>query len=117
MCVIQVGNRKIGPARSCFLAAEIGINHNGDMALAHRMIDAAADAGADAVKFQNYYTEDFLSDRSLTYTYRSQGQTVVEPQYDMFKRCELAPESLLRLRKHCDARRNILQHADGAARP
>jgi N,N'-diacetyllegionaminate synthase len=102
---IGVGkSRKIGTGQPCFLAAEIGINHNGDMALAHREIDAAAASGADAVKFQNYHTEGFVSDRSLTYEYTSQGKTVVESQYDMFKRCELGPGALRELRQHCDER-------------
>lgn len=102
---IVVGKtHKIGTCQPCFLVAEIGINHNGDMALAHREIDAAAASGAAAVKFQNYHTEDFLSDRSLTYEYVSQGKTVVESQFDMFKRCELRPESLRELRRHCEHR-------------
>jgi N,N'-diacetyllegionaminate synthase len=104
MRVVRVGKRLVGEGQPCFTAAEVGINHNGDMNLAHRSIDAAADAGADAVKFQNYHTEDFLSDRSLTHEYVSQGKTVVESQYDMFKRCELAPHQLLELREHCDRR-------------
>ena len=107
MKVVRIGKRWVGEGQPCFLAAEVGINHNGDMELAHRSIDAAADAGADAIKFQNYHTEDFLSDRSLTYEYVSQGKTVVEPQYDMFKRCELAPAQLRELRAHCDRREVI----------
>jgi N-acetylneuraminate synthase/N,N'-diacetyllegionaminate synthase len=74
------------------------------MDLALRSIDAAVDAGADAVKFQNYHTEDFLPDRSLTHEYVSQGSEVVESQFDMFKRCELVPEKLRKLRSHCDNR-------------
>jgi N,N'-diacetyllegionaminate synthase len=105
MRVVRIGKRLIGEGQPCFMAAEVGINHNGDLDLAHRLIDAAADAGADAVKFQNYHTEDFISDRSLTHEYVSQGQTVVEPQYDMFKRYELSPENLRELRLHCDERR------------
>ena len=85
------------------LVAEIGINHNGDMGLAEGMIRAAADAGADAVKFQNYRTEDFLSDHSLTYTYTSQGQEITEPQFEMFKRCELSRADLAHLKKCCDS--------------
>jgi len=104
MRVMRIGQRLVGEGQPCFVAAEVGINHNGDMDLAHRSIDAAADAGADAVKFQNYQTEDFISDRSLTYEYVSQGKSVVEPQFDMFKRCELAPEKLRELREHCDRR-------------
>jgi N,N'-diacetyllegionaminate synthase len=107
MRAVRVGKRLVGEGQPCFLAAEIGINHNGDMDLAHQSIDAAADAGADAVKFQNYRTEDFLPDHSLTHEYVSKGKTVVESQYDMFKRCELAPESLRELRAHCDTRKVV----------
>src|SRR5205085_2699972 len=104
MSKIMLGNRRIGNDDPCFLVAEIGINHNGELELAHRTIDAAADSGADAVKFQNYHTEDFISDRTLTYEYISQGKSVIEAQYDMFKRCELSRESLLELRQHCEQR-------------
>jgi N-acetylneuraminate synthase/N,N'-diacetyllegionaminate synthase len=95
------------PGSACFIAAEIGINHNGDMRLAQQLIDAAADAGADAVKFQNYRTEDFISDRSLTYEYVSQGRTVIESQYEMFKRCEINGEWITRLKAHA-AQRGVI---------
>src|SRR5271166_2362948 len=98
MRALRVGTRLIGENQPCVIVAEIGINHNGDMNLAHRSIDAAADAGADSVKFQNYRTEDFISDRTLTHEYVSQGKAVVESQYDLFKRCELAPAQLRELR-------------------
>ncbi len=101
---VRVGGRTVGPGSPAFIAAEIGINHNGDMALARRMIDAAAAAGADAVKFQNYRTEDFVTDRSLTYQYENGGRVVRESQYDMFKRYELRRESLRELSEHCRAR-------------
>jgi N-acetylneuraminate synthase/N,N'-diacetyllegionaminate synthase len=84
------------------LIAEIGINHNGDMDLAEAMIHAAKDAGADAVKFQNYVADEFLSDHTLTYTYRSQGKEVTESQLAMFKRYELTDADLLRLKQCCD---------------
>jgi N,N'-diacetyllegionaminate synthase len=107
MTSVTVAGRHIGQGQPCFVAAEVGINHNGDLELAHRSIDAAADAGADAVKFQNYRTEDFLSDGALSYEYTSQGRTVSESQYAMFKRCELSPDALQQLRGHC-ARRGII---------
>jgi N-acetylneuraminate synthase/N,N'-diacetyllegionaminate synthase len=99
---LQVGQRAVGAGERCMLVAEVGINHNGDLQLGRRMIDAAARAGADAVKFQNYRTEDFISDRALTYEYVSQGRKVVESQYEMFKRCELTREGLRELKRHCD---------------
>lgn len=101
---VKIGDRVIGAGRPAFLVAEIGINHNGDMALAREMIDAAAESGADSVKFQNYHTEDFLANRDLTHRYVSQGKTVVESQWDMFKRCELSRDDLAGLKAHCDLR-------------
>jgi N-acetylneuraminate synthase/N,N'-diacetyllegionaminate synthase len=102
--MIKLGNKIIGPGQPCFIAAEIGINHNGDMELAKKMIDAAAEAGADAVKFQNYYTEDFILDKELTYTYVSEGIEITESQFDMFKRYELSFEQLEILKNHCDSK-------------
>jgi N-acetylneuraminate synthase/N,N'-diacetyllegionaminate synthase len=87
----------------CVLIAEIGINHNGDMDLAARMVAAAAAAGADVAKFQNYRTEDFLSDETLSLTYEQAGQTVTEPQWRLFKRCELGPGQLEFLAERCAA--------------
>jgi len=87
---------------SVFIVAEVGINHNGDMGLARESIIAAAEAGADSVKFQNYKTEDFVTDRNLHFEYQSQGKTIKEPQYDMFKRCELTRDQLSYLKEQCD---------------
>lgn len=98
---LLIGGRNVGAGHPALIVAEIGINHNGDMDLAKAMIQAASEAGADGVKFQNYRTEDFLSDECLTYEYISQGRNVVESQYAMFKRCELAGDQLLELRDYC----------------
>lgn len=86
-------------SEKCLVMAEIGINHNGDMRLALDSIQAAAGAGADAVKFQNYRTEDFITDRSLMLSYFSRGESVTESQYDLFKRCELDRDNLAILKE------------------
>src|SRR3989344_5751501 len=49
---IKIGNRLIGDDEPTFIIAEIGINHNGDLLLAKKLVDAAIEAGADAIKFQ-----------------------------------------------------------------
>lgn len=105
--VISIGSQSIGVGHPCFVVAEVGINHNGDMNLAHKTIDAAISAGANGVKFQNYATEDFLENATLTYTYYNDGQKIIESQWDMFKRCELSEEELIELKKHCD-QKNII---------
>jgi N-acetylneuraminate synthase/N,N'-diacetyllegionaminate synthase len=85
----------------CLIIAEIGINHNGDMRLAAESIRAAKSAGADIVKFQNYYTEDFISDHKLQYTYVSEGKEITESQFNMFKRYELSDTQVLELAEIC----------------
>jgi N,N'-diacetyllegionaminate synthase len=98
---IRIGQQSVGRGHPCFVIAEVGINHNGDVGLAQKMVQFAAKAGADAVKFQNYRTEDFISDKSLTHSYRSGDAEVVESQWDIFKRCELNPDSLKSLAEVC----------------
>ena len=88
---IKVGSRNIGMSMPCFVIAEVSLNHEGQLELAKELAVAAANSGADAVKFQDYRTEDFLSDSKLTYTYDSQGTKITETQWDIFKRYE--PES------------------------
>ncbi|MBP7860906.1 N-acetylneuraminate synthase family protein [bacterium] len=109
--VIKIENRLVGGFSPAFIVAEIGINHNGDMELAKKTIDAAVEAGVDSVKFQNYYTEDFLSPQSnLSYRYQSEGKDIVESQYEMFKRCELTSVNLIMLKEHC-AKSGVIFHS------
>jgi sialic acid synthase SpsE len=49
---VRIGDRRIGPNEPCYIIAEAGINHNGDLAIARQLVDAAVDAGVDAIKFQ-----------------------------------------------------------------
>jgi N,N'-diacetyllegionaminate synthase len=86
----------------CFIVAEIGVNHNGDMDLAKKAIIAARECGADAIKFQNYKVDDFIVDRELEYTYFSNNKKVVETQYEMFKRYELSDEQVVELKAFSD---------------
>jgi N-acetylneuraminate synthase len=51
-CSVEIGGRRVGPGEPCFVVAEIGLNHNGSLDLAKKLIDTACDAGCDAVKFQ-----------------------------------------------------------------
>ena len=57
MSTVKVGNRLIGDDQPCYIIAEIGINHNGDIDLAKRLISVAVAAGCDAVKFQKRTVE------------------------------------------------------------
>lgn len=98
---IRIGQRTVGHGFPAYIVAEIGINHNGDMGLAKQSIDAARAAGADAVKFQNYKTDDFVVSPDIEHTYVSQGREISEPQAEMFKRYELSDDQVLDLARYC----------------
>lgn len=85
-----------------FIIAEAGINHNGDLETAKRMVDAAKEAGADCIKFQTFKAEEFVSDKTQTYTYLSNGQEVTESMYEMFKRYEFSEVEWRELVLYCD---------------
>lgn len=62
---VKIGDSFVGPGQPCYIVAEIGINHNGDVDLAKRLIDAAVAAGADAVKFQKRTVDVVYSPEEL----------------------------------------------------
>jgi N,N'-diacetyllegionaminate synthase len=72
-----LGGRTIGAGQPCLVIAEAGVNHDGDPGLAHRLIDVAAEAGADAVKFQTFRPEGLVAAGASAAPYqRRQGATV-----------------------------------------
>ena len=99
---IMLAGREIGPAFPPFTIAEVGINHNGDLATACRMIEVARQAGADAVKFQTFTASEFCGDPAQMFTYQSQGRTVTEPMLEMFRRHEFSRAQWQALKACCD---------------
>ena len=82
------------------IIAEAGVNHNGDMALAFRLIEAAADAGADYVKFQTFSADRLVTRTASTAQYQKK-QTGGETQYEMLKKLELDQAMHEQLIAHC----------------
>lgn len=90
-----------------FIIAEAGVNHNGDLNLAKRLIDAAAESGADAVKFQTWKTELLVTREAKQADYQSINTGVVESQYEMLKKLELSYDNFRELKGYCD-HKNII---------
>lgn len=94
-------NRYMGNDEPCFIVAEVGINHNGDVNSAKKMIDVAKECGVDAVKFQTFIAEEFVSNPDETYTYKSQGKLVTESMLKMFKRYEFSEGEWKEIFNYC----------------
>jgi len=88
------------------IIAEAGVNHNGDLVLARQLIDVAAEAGADMVKFQTFSADRLVTRTAKKADYQTQSTDSNESQHEMLRRLELSAEMHRELIVHC-ATRNI----------
>ena len=96
---LSVGDRRIGPGEPCFVIAEIGINHNGQVDVARRLIDAAVAAKVDAVKFQKRSLKELYPEKLLDQPrIGEQGLQYIVP---ILKEFELSDDDFRGLRAYC----------------
>ena len=103
----RIADRQIGYGHPCFLIAEAGVNHNGDLDMAHQLIDVAVEAGADAVKFQTFKAELVMTARAPKAAYQQETTDPGESQIAMVRTFELPFAAFRDLQAHCQ-RRGIL---------
>ncbi len=89
---------------SVFIIAEAGVNHNGLIDNAYRLIDVAVEAGADAVKFQTFKAEKLVSKSADKANYQKQTTDESETQFEMIKKLELSVDVHKKLIKYCNER-------------
>lgn len=92
-------------AQRTLIIAEAGVNHNGSLDMAKRLIDVAVDAGADIVKFQTFKAEKAISRMAPKAEYQKETTDAAESQFDMVKKLELDADAHRVLLQYCQKRR------------
>ncbi|MDY4005745.1 MAG: N-acetylneuraminate synthase [Fusobacterium varium] len=86
---------------SVFIIAEAGVNHNGNINLAYKMVDEAKKAGVDCIKFQTFKTEKIITKNTKKAEYQKKNTENRETQYEMIKKLELTYDEFRKLKKYC----------------
>ena len=104
---INIEDRIIGKDHPLFIIAEAGVNHNGSIDIAKKLVDEAANAGADAIKFQTYKSENVVSNnvKSADYVKQNLGKEI--DQKSLLKKYELKYDDFKILKNYCDTK-NII---------
>lgn len=99
--IVQISKKIIGQDQPCFIIAEAGVNHNGDVNTAKKLIDCAVKAGADAVKFQTFRADTLVTKdaKKADYQQRCVGSRT---QYEMLKKLELPEKSFHNLAHYAE---------------
>lgn len=99
---IKIGSKVVADNSPVFIIAEAGVNHNGDIDKAKRLIDVAVNAGVDAVKFQAFKTKNVILKNVRKAHYQEKTTGTLETQYEMIKKLEFTKEQYRELINYCN---------------
>jgi len=102
---IQIGTSFVGANEPCFIIAEAGVNHNGDLSLAKKLVDEAVRASADAVKFQTFTPEKLVTSSASLAPYQKKGKGAKKTQFDLLKTVALTNDEFIALKTYCDKKK------------
>lgn len=100
---IKIAGHRLEKGQPCFVIAEAGVNHNGSIDQAIELVEVAARAGVDAVKFQTFIAENMISADAPKAEYQMKTTPPGESQMDMLKSLELSFADFEKIKAHCDA--------------
>ncbi|MAF89348.1 MAG: N-acetylneuraminate synthase family protein [archaeon] len=101
--MIKIRDRELGTEKPVYIIAEAGVNHNGSIELAKKLVDAAAEAGADAVKFQTFRAELIVTEDADKAEYQKKDSD--ESQFNMLRNLELSDEDFMELKEYCNTKK------------
>lgn len=105
--MFKIGEKIIKKGFKTFIIAEAGVNHNGSMALAKKLVDAAIEAECDAVKFQTFKSEKLVTGYAKMAQYQKNNIGAEDSQFNMLKKLELSYNDFKELKDYCDEK-NII---------
>ncbi len=105
---IEIQNKTIGKGYPLFIIAEIGVTCNYEMRITRELIDAAYEAGADAVKFIFWFPEEIMSDKTIEYTYETVHGTKSENMYEMLSKLRFTLDEWHEIKEYADKKDIIM---------
>jgi len=101
VALVEIAGRKVGPGFPCLIVGEAGVNHNGSLEMARRLVDAALQAGVDVVKFQSFKAERLAASSAPKADYQLSTAGGGESQLEMLRRLELSETAQKEIKDYC----------------